>query len=465
MILPIDTKVFPRKNGVYIVGGSIRDLLCGRTPKDYDIVVAKDPDGFARSLAARTAGHLIEFGKLRHKILRVVTGDYCFDITPLNGASIEEDLRRRDFTINAMALEVSSRNLIDPAGGRRDLAAEKVCMIARDVFRKDPLRLIRAYRMSASFDFSISNDTIAAISRDADLINRSAGERIREELFKILESRESHAQLASMAHSGLLFGIFPELLPLQSCRLRDDQPSNLFELTLAAYDQLEKLLYYQDLKLVGPADRLFEEIETERATLLKWAVLLQDIGQPANKFITANGTYICRDDAVSSATMAREICHKLRFSRRQSDSVEFDIRHHLEPISLFDNQQKKVPDDRAFIRFFMMCGDCTPDILLHSLVKFRARRTADSSTNQRFTEFIADCINNYYSILQPRASKPPPLNGHDLIRDFGLKPSPALKQILKIIIEEQLARQNLTRKQAFDLVKELLRGAKICGEC
>ena len=292
-------------------------------------------------LAARTAGHVVEFGKHGHTIRRVVTRDYYFDIMPLNGVSIEEDLQRRDFTINALALEVSSGNLIDPAGGRQDLAAKKVRMVNRDVFRNDPVRLIRAYRMAATFDFTIEKDTQAAISQDADLIRKSAGERIREELFKILQSAGSHAQLACMAHSGLLFSVFPELLQLKNCRPDDNQPADLFEQTLDAYDHLEKLLYSRDLKLPAPVDRLLKDMDTARAILLKWAVLLQSIGQPSARPETAAETHHCDAQAARSATMAREICRRLRFSRRQSETIEFIIRHHLEPFLWFNARRKK----------------------------------------------------------------------------------------------------------------------------
>ncbi len=460
MILPIDTAIFPQKKGVYIVGGSIRDLLCGRTPIDYDLAVANDADRFARSLASRTSGHVVEFGKHGHTILRVVTRDYFFDIMPFNGFSIEEDLRRRDFTINAMALEVSSGNLIDLLGGRQDLAAKKVRMVARDVFQKDPVRLIRAYRMAASFDFTIDEDTKAAISHDADFIRDSAGERIREELFKILKSARSHAQLVRMAHSGLLFSVFPELLQLKNCRLCGNQAANLFEQTLGAYDHLEKLLTARDLVMPAPADRFFEDLDAARATLIKWAVLLQNIGQPAARTVTADGTRHFYGHAAGSAAMSREICQRLRFSRRQSDTIEFIIRNHLRPLFLFNARQKKVPVDRAYIRFFMKCGNYTPDILLQALAGFMSQRAPENPAIQSFSEFVNKGIHNYYSILQPRASQPPPLNGNDLIKEFGLKPSAMFKQILKFIEEERLARQNLTREQALELVEKHLSRAK-----
>ena len=456
MILPIDTNVFPQKKGVYIVGGSIRDLLCGRSPIDYDLAVTNAPDRFARSLASRTAGHVVEFGKHGHTILRVVTGGDYFDIMPLNGESIEDDLHRRDFTINAMALEISSGNLIDPTGGRRDLAAKNVRMVDRDAFRNDPVRLLRAYRMAAAFDFTIDKDTEAAISQDADLIRKSAPERIREELFKILNSAESHAQLAQMAHSGLLFSVFPELLLLKNRRQGDKQPGNLFEQTLGAYSHLEKLLYSRDLKLPEPADRLLEDMHTARAVLLKWAVLLQHIGQPSARIETAGETLHFDGHAAHSATVALEICQRLRFSRRQSDTIEFIIRHHLEPFFLFNARRDKAPDARAFIRLFMRCGDHTPDILLHALAGFMGRRDQEDPSIQGFSEFVTAGIDCYYSILRPRASTPPPLNGNDLIKEFGLKPSAAFKQILKSLEEEHLARKNLTREQALELVEKLL---------
>jgi tRNA nucleotidyltransferase/poly(A) polymerase len=456
MILPIDVSVFPQTEGVYIVGGSIRDLLCGRKPKDYDLTVAQDPDTFARSLADRTAGHVVGIGKRGHQVLRVVTGDYFFDIMPLNGALIENDLNRRDFTINAMALEVSSGRLIDLVGGRRDLAAKKVRMVASDVFKQDPLRLVRAYRMAASFGFAIDKQTKSAIARDADLIQKSAGERIREEFFKILNYSGSGTQIAGMADSGVLFYVFPELLPLKNCPADDNQPAFFYERTLVAYDHIEKLLKNRDLKLSKPAEGLFDDIDAERAVLLKWAVLLQNLGRPSVRTTTAGGSAKFYGHAAKSANIAREICHRLRFSRRHSDTIELMIRYHNRPLFLYKARQKNVDVDRAFIRLFMRCGDQLPDILLHALAEYSSRRASEDPSMQNFSDFICESINNYYAVIRPRASQPLPLNGNDLINDFALKPSAAFRRILKVIEEEHLASGNLTHEKALELVEKLL---------
>ena len=109
----------------------------------------------------------------------------------------------------------------------------------------------------------------------------------------------------------------------------------------------------------------------------------------------------------------------------------------------------------------MTCGNRTPDILLHALAEFRSRRVPKDPAVQRFSEFVAESLNRYYTVLRPRASQPRPLTGRDLIKDFGLKPSAAFKQILKTIDEEHLSREKFTREQALEMVEKLLGRTKI----
>lgn len=457
MMLPIDTNVFPATEGVYIVGGAIRDLLNGRTPVDYDLAVTTAPGKFAGDLAAATGGQAVEFGKHGHRIQRVVTGDCHFDIMPLNGNSIEDDLHRRDFTINALALEVSSGRLIDLTGGQRDIAAKTVRMVNADVFRHDPVRLVRAYRMAAVLGFAIAPDTEAAIAREAALIRQSAGERIRDELFKTLDSPGSHVQLAGMARSGLLFYVLPELRQLKGCRGDGKHPGNLFEQTLAACGHLENLLYPSEAKQPQSMDRLLQDLTAGGgAVLLKWSVLLQDIGRPSSQPRTAGAPSHDGGHAARSAAMSRDICRRLRFSKRQTETIELIIRHHLEPLALFEARQAKPNAERAFIRFYMTCGDRTPAILLHALTGILGCRARQDIYIQNFTDFVTKGVDCYYSTLRPRAAIPPPLNGNDLIKYFGLKPSATFKTILTALEEEHLAAENFTREQALELVEKLL---------
>jgi tRNA nucleotidyltransferase/poly(A) polymerase len=456
MNLPIDTNIFPRKKGVFIVGGSIRDLLGGRPPIDFDLAVANDTAGFAGSLADRIAGHVVEFGKHGHTILRVVSRTHYYDIMPLNGKSIEEDLHRRDFTINAIALDISTGNLIDPTGGRQDLAAKKVRMVAGDVFRKDPVRLVRAYRMAASFDLTIEKDTRAAIFRDTDLIRESAGERIRDEIFKILKTPGSCSHLTDMAKSGLLFSIIPELSTLKNCRLEEHRPQDLFNRTLDAYRHLERLPECRNLPFSAYIRQFSENDDASRLALLKWSVLLHNIGRPVVRTTRADGKSHFYGHAARSAGMARDICRRLRLSRQQTDDAEFVIRHHLHPFFLYRARQKRVSDDRPFIRFFMRCDSRTPDVLLHALVAFSGHGNPQNPSIHQFSEFIGACMDRYYSVLRPRSFRPLPLGGNDLINEFGLKPSAAFKPILRVLKEEHLARERFTREEALEMVEKLL---------
>jgi poly(A) polymerase len=456
MMLPIDLNIFPRKNRVYIVGGSIRDLLCGRLPLDYDLAVKNNVKMFARQLASRVAGHMVEFGKHGYTILRVVGADLFFDIMPINGVSIEEDLRRRDFTINAMALDVSSGSLIDPLGGRDDLAAKKIRMVSPEVFKLDPVRLIRAYRMAAAFDSTFDADTEAAISRQAELVRKSASERIREEFFKILGTARSYLQLTRMAHHGLLFIVFPELKQLNDYRMPGDHGGNFFEQTLKAYFHLENLMGSASPVCTDGGSRFSSEMDDVRAVLVKWAVLFHKIGKPRSLRTAADGTPSYYGYAARSAAMVRVICERLRFSRRQTDQICFLIRLHCRPFSLFRQRQKMGSIDRAFIRFFMKCGDAVADILLLGLAEFLGSREVGDPMVAEFTEFILARIRQYDTVLRTRAQQPPPLNGHDLIREFGLQPSAAFKRLLKRVEEEHLAGGDLSRKQALKQVRNLL---------
>jgi hypothetical protein len=263
-----------------------------------------------------------------------------------------------------------------------------------------------------------------------------------------------------MADSGILFSVFPELLPLKNCPADDNQPAFFYERTLGAYDHLEKLLNNRELKLSKPAEELFKDIDAERAVLLKWAVLLQNLGRPSVRTTTAGGSARFYGHAAKSADIARQICRRLRFSRRHSDTIELMIRHHSRPLFLFKARQKNVGVDRAFIRLFMRCGDQLPDILLHALAEYSSRRASEDPSMQNFSDFICESINNYYAVIRPRASQPLPLNGNDLINNFGLKPSAAFRRILKVIEEEHLASGNLTREKALMSVEKLLNDAK-----
>ncbi len=241
-MIRFDSNLFPKTEGAYIVGGSVRDLLLDRSPTDYDIAVSENPEQVAKKMAAATKGRLVKMGKPGQMIFRVVSSDHIFDITSLHGESIEEDLNKRDFTINAMAFDLKSGKIIDCLDSKKDLADKKIRMISKNVFKKDPVRLIRAYRIGACLDFEIEPHTVSAIKNQSKLIKNSAAERVRTEFFKMLGSPKSHSFLSQMADTQLLTAIFPELDALKGCHQNRHHHFDVFEHTLRAYLHLETIL-------------------------------------------------------------------------------------------------------------------------------------------------------------------------------------------------------------------------------
>jgi poly(A) polymerase len=455
-MIPFNKNILPETKDTYIVGGTIRDLLLHRTPTDYDIVVAGDPENFAEKMAERIKGHVFKLGKPGQTTIRVVSGDKIFDITSLNGTSIEDDLKKRDFTINAMAYHVYSEEVIDCLGGLNDLADKKVRMVSRKIFIKDPVRLIRAYRIGAHLNFRIESQTASTIKTDAELIHNSAGERIRVELFSMLSMSKSYDYLFQMDNSGLLTEILPDLAPLKGCLQNRHHFYDVFEHTMKAYDHLEILL--NELKKVFPDTftQIRQYVDKNRPALIKCAILLHDIGKPLVKSTDSSGRSHFYGHARKSADLAQKISRKLRFSNHEKQFIDFIIRNHLRPLFLFAAHEKKTLTQKSLTRFYKKCGDNTPALLLHAIADIKAKQNRSDQRNRTLIGFLKKMIYDFFNRFIPISNEPPLITGHDLIKVFGLTPSPLFKTILDLVDEAKLTHSIKNRAEALALVREYL---------
>ena len=266
---------------VYLVGGSVRDLLLGRRPLDLDLAVAGNPRAFALRLAAHTGGRLVPLGKPGLMLYRVVHGSQVMDVSAVAGRSISEDLQRRDFTINALAVDVAGGDIIDVCGGRADLAAGRVRMVSRSAFEQDPVRLIRTFRMAAVLRFEVTPETAAAVRDQAMLITKPAGERIRDELLKILETGRAADAITQMADCGLLSAMLPELAALRSERPDQKPRCDRFEHTLKAFSEIENLLADPRTVIPSDIDPVEWSLASVPAAILKFAILLHELVRPS----------------------------------------------------------------------------------------------------------------------------------------------------------------------------------------
>lgn len=455
-MIPFDLNIFPQVHGTFITGGSIRDILLGRVPIDYDITVTGDPKEFAEKMAASASGHIVEIGKPGQSIIRVLTADHIFDITSLRGISIEEDLAKRDFTINAMAYEVPSGKIIDHFGGRRDLANKKIRLVSEDIFTRDPIRLLRAFRMGAWLDFEIESQTQTTIRRHAALIRRTAGERIRTELFQIFTRPNSHHFVEKMDGTELLTAIFPEIDSLKGCIQNRHHLYDVFEHTLRAYFHLENILNDPGKFIPETASELTRFMDDDIPALLKCSILLHDIGKPSVKTKENSGESHFYGHARKSADMAMVIGQRLKLSNRERQFVDVIIRNHIKPLFLFISHTKKSLTKRALTRFFIKYGDNTPYLLLHAIADIMAKNDPMDSINEEFLSFIRENLGNFFYKYNPKRKEPPLINGDDLIGEFGLTPSPLFKKILHLVEEAQLTNKATSRSDAIELVKDFL---------
>lgn len=439
----LDIKIIPKIKGAYIVGGSIRDIILGRSPFDYDIVVIGNPEKFAKKIAAKKSDHIIELGKKDQKIIRVISDNKIFDISSVNGDTIEDDLLKRDFTINAMACSLSSGKIIDCTGGMKDIADKKIRMVSDTAFEKDPIRLIRAYRIGASLDFEIDTNTVSAIRKNAKRIKNSAGERIRAEFLRVLQTPKSHHYISQMADTGLLFAIFPELSTLKGCFQNKFHQYDVFEHTMKAFYHLENILN----------NKIIHNIDENTASLLKFAILLHDTGKPLVKKVDNEGNVRFYGHSKKGAEITKEISFRLKLSTKEKYFIDFIIRNHIRPLHLFTAKRKGSLTNKGITRFFIKCGDITPCLLLHSIADMKGKGNKDE---KKFIDFAKNMISIYFSEFMPRKKIPVLITGNDLINEFSLSPSPLFKIIISKVEEARLSNQINTRQEALLLVKKLL---------
>lgn len=440
---------------IYMVGGSVRDLLLGRPALDTDLAVTAEPADFARRLADRLSGSYVQIGKSDLTIHRVVVGDRIFDVSALHGAGIEEDLRRRDFTVNALAVDAATGEVVDCTGGRKDLQAGIIRMVSTAAFRSDPVRLLRAYRLAAALGFDIDPVTESVIAGNAARIGQSAGERIWAELRQILAGPSSLTHLERMQASGLLTAILPEIGPLDGCHQGGHHRWDVWTHSLRAYGHLESMLNDTATWLPAGIDTGPWRIDDHRASLLKLAMLLHDVGKPSTRQVDDSGHVHFYGHGKKSAEIAAGIAARLKLSNRQAGYLDFIIRSHIRPLHLFNAFSKGQLTVRAKTRFFIHCGRHTPDLLLHAMADIEGKGNAQPR-DRKFIEFARQLLGEYIGDYLPRSAHRPLLGGRDLMDTFGLQPSPLLGRLLREIEQARLSNEIRTRDEALALAEALV---------
>ena len=404
-------------HGAYVVGGSVRDALLGREPKDWDLTTDARPDRLIElfpgsvyenafgTVAVRRDGDVFEITTFRSD------HDYADFRRPHRvefGDDIRADLSRRDFTVNAMAWgrgpEDAPNHLVDPFDGLGDVGARLLRAVgdpgAR--FREDALRMVRAVRLAAALQFEIEPATLAAIRVNAPLVGHLSGERIGAELAKLLEAPRPSVGLRLAEETGLLAVVSPELAAQPGIPQNKIQGEDLWAHTLRAVD-------------AAPADR----------PIIRLAALLHDIGKPAT---FADGHFHQHDEV--GARIADAFLRRLRYPRAVAEEVTLLVGHHMFTVD-------PGATDAAVRRFIGRIGKERVDALFAlrraddigsglapddpALIAFRARVDA---------ELAAEAALDRYALR---------IDGDDLIRELGMEPGPHLGRVLAELVELVIA--------------------------
>ncbi len=461
----------------YAVGGTVRDTLLGRQPHDVDIAVDGDALAFTRELADALDGHFVALDD-ENGVGRIVARDPAamgvshIDVAQLQG-TIEEDLRRRDFTIDALAAPISGRPVIDVCGGLGDLAAGVVRMNSTDVFHSDPLRLLRAARIASELAFSIEPEIAAVIRARAGDVLKAAGERRRDELARIFALPDVYPALLLLDDLRLLDALMPEVTFGRGVTQPDDWHAyDVFEHNLRAVQALDVMLadaradderaflwdgLWDALGWREPELRAYLSEEMSegrtRASLLKLAGLLHDVGKPQTRTLEEGGRIRFLGHGEQGAEIARRIMRRLRFSASEIRFVSRLVEQHLRPVQLA--QIGEVPSRRALYRFYRDLGDAMPAVLLLSLADAAASRgprmtSVDWSRHVLYMSSLFVRSKEEEGILDP----PRLIDGNDIMSRLKMPAGPAIGKLLEALREAQAAGEVTDGDSAWAFVRE-----------
>ncbi|MBQ4493574.1 MAG: CCA tRNA nucleotidyltransferase [Elusimicrobiaceae bacterium] len=451
----------------YYVGGALRNSLLKKYSTDIDIALPRqDLPAVAKNLARRLKASAFEmdseFGVWRVSSKKGLQIDVCAII----GKDIKQDLKRRDFTINAFAcpvekvknikvrdksylLVLNSKDILDLNKGLKDLKEKVIRANNTLVFKEDPLRLFRAFRTSAQLNFKIAPRTLALIKKYSKLADKPAGERIQEEFKKIFKEKNSAFYLQEMQSSGLFKTLLPEIEKQINCAECYYGKGGVWRHTLLVVERIEFLLDKVS-EVFKPYGKQMAAVAQDKA-LYKMAAFLHDIAKPKTaKMKKGRLRFFYHEE--KGAIMAKEFLKQLKYSNDEIKLICKMIEFHLRPSNLASNE---IMTDKGIYKFFKELGPAALPMLLlcwadytsyvspaqmRALIKKahapimtleEARKKENIGKTLRHMQMLNFLISKYFTEKQKIVLPPKLLDGKQVMQILNIEPSPLVGSILE----------------------------------
>jgi putative nucleotidyltransferase with HDIG domain len=442
---PILDGVASDEEPVYLVGGALRDMALGLEPKDLDFATSR-PYDMALKFAGKFGSRVVSLGKDATSTYRIPLEGFSLDWVGLAGGTIEDDLRRRDFTVNAIAYDPDRDKFLDPLDGFRDLQTRRIRMGSPGAFEQDPARIVKAYRLIAQFEgFEIEEHTAAVLREQRDMLVDVVPERLHAELERLFQARRVSHAVRLMAASGVLFVLLPELKALEGLEQNDYHHVDVLEHTLLALEACDGEPRW--LGNIGVRPFTSEQME-----LLRLSVLLHDLGKADTKSVDAAGRVHFYGHPKPSAEKARAALKRLRYSNAVAEAVADLCLNHLRPLA----QIKTAPRHTAIRRLIHSMGDRLELLLALAYADKSAARGRDLESNLRDLEVYSKEVLSVRTEEGSELQRLPKLvSGLEAVEILGLqRPGPDLGLALDALMERQIDGTIADRTQAVTFLKE-----------
>ncbi len=462
-----------RKVSLYLVGGAVRDILLKRVREnpDFDFCVPRGAVAFAKAFAGHAGAGFVVLDDV-HQCARVVlkeAGRTCtFDFSDFRGATLDADLRLRDFTVNSIAAPLDGvltaakpgSVLIDPLGGAGDIRRRRIVMAHPKAFDDDPLRILRVFSFACMCGFSIERKTRSALKKRLKLLSGVSAERIRDELFRLLSSPAPAAYLSLMASDGVIGRLFPEMVPVLSFRKRG---MFVWRHTLGTIDALDALIRSASRR-ERERGYFLREISSGRsyAALLKLAAMLHDISKPVT-YRYADGKVSFYGHERRGARESAEICQRLKLSNDEVRRVKSAVFLHLRPGYMVTGSALT---KRAVFRFMRDAGDDSGGILMLALADERATSgyAVVDKCRGRYERVMRDLLGRFFNARE-EVKRPKLFDGHMIMKHCRLPAGPLIGSIMRELEEAQAVGEISTREQALERALTISRRPGEEAEC